>query len=203
MEMTMTVGRNRSFDKNNALEEAMRVFWQNGYPGTSLADLTSAMGINKSSLYAAFGNKEALFDQVIEFYLTKHGVVHSAELSKTEASLKERIRDYLLSIASMLTHHDLPKGCLICLSTSEIPGDALPQKSSDNINGINQNTLNYLTGFFSGEQKAGNVSAGIDPKTIANYFLILQFGMAVSARNGSDLEALRETVNFSIDQLIL
>ena len=68
----MKAGRHRSFDKNNTLEKAMRVFWQNGYPGTSLTDLTTAMGINKSSLYAAFGNKEKLFNQAIEFYLNKY-----------------------------------------------------------------------------------------------------------------------------------
>ncbi|MFT5880195.1 MAG: AcrR family transcriptional regulator [Moritella sp.] len=153
VEMSMTVGRNRSFDKDSALEIAMWVFWKNGYPGTSLTDLTRAMGINKSSLYATFGNKESLFDQVIAFYLTKHGTVHSAELFKTEAKLKERIRNYLLSIANMLTSQDLPKGCLICLSTSEIPGDGLPENSANNINLINQKTLFSLTDFFNNEQK--------------------------------------------------
>ena len=69
--MTMTAGRHRSFDKDNALEKAMLIFWKNGYPGTSLTELTNVMGINKSSLYAAFGNKEGLFNQAIEFYLNK------------------------------------------------------------------------------------------------------------------------------------
>ena len=125
--MTMAAGRHRSFDKDNALEKAMRIFWQNGYPGTSLTDLTNIMGINKSSLYAAFGNKEKLFNQTIEFYLNKHGVVHSAELFKTELSLKERVRNYLFSIANMLTNEDLPKGCFICNATSEIAGNCLPK----------------------------------------------------------------------------
>ena len=53
----MAAGRHRSFDTEEALEAAMLVFWQNGYPGTSLADLTEAMGINKPSLYAAFGTR--------------------------------------------------------------------------------------------------------------------------------------------------
>jgi len=194
----MTLGRNRSFDKDSALEKAMKVFWQNGYPGTSLTDLTNGMGINKSSLYAAFGNKEALFDQAIAFYLNKHGVVHSAELFKTEHRLKERIRNYLYSISEMLIDPELPKGCLICLSTSEIAGACLPQDSAHKITDINQNTVRVLTDFFEKEQDLNNMSEGLSASGIANYLLTLQFGLAVAARNGDDAEQLKETVDLAI-----
>ena len=199
----MTAGRHRSFDKDNALEKAMLIFWKNGYPGTSLTDLMNVMGISKSSLYAAFGSKEELFNQAIEFYLNKHGVVHLAELFKTEQSLKERVRNYLFSIASMLTNPDLPKGCLICNSTSEIAGYCLPENSATSINAINQQTIITLTDFFEKEQQVGNLIDGNSSNAIANYLLTLQFGLAVSARNGSNLEDLKEIVNFSIDQLNL
>ena len=196
----MTAGRHRSFDKNSALEKAMQVFWKNGYPGTSLTDLTNVMGINKSSLYAAFGNKEKLFNQAIEFYLNKHGVVHSAELFRADNSLKERIRNYLLSIAKMLTNQDLPTGCLICLATSEIAGSCLPKSSVTNINGINRQTVLALTDFFDKEQHLGNLVADNTPIILANYLLTLQFGLAISARNGSSIEELTEIINFSIGQ---
>jgi AcrR family transcriptional regulator len=64
----MTAGRRRSFDEAQALETAMRVFWRRGYQGTSLSDLTAALGINKPSLYAAFGNKEQLFARALAHY---------------------------------------------------------------------------------------------------------------------------------------
>lgn len=194
----MTAGRNRNFDKEKALKEAMWVFWQNGFPGTSLSDLTSAMGINKSSLYAAFGNKEALFNQVIEYYLNKHGTIHSAELNKTKYSLKERIRNYLYSIAEMLSDPRLPKGCLICLSTSEMAGDCLPEDSIAKVTAINHETLASLTAFFDNEKQAGNVSDSLISKTMADYLLTLQFGLAVSARNGSDSEQLKATIELAI-----
>jgi len=195
----MTAGRNRSFDKNNALEKAMLIFWKNGYPGTSLTDLTNAMGINKSSLYAAFGNKEALFNQAIEFYLNKHGVVHSVELFKKGVGLKQRIKNYLVSGAKMITNSNLPKGCFICHSTSEVTGSSLPENSAVIINAINQQTLLTLTSFFEKEQQAGNLINESQPWVLANYLLTLQFGLAVSARNGSSLNMLKETVNISLN----
>src|SRR5207244_857570 len=63
-----TVGRPRAFDVDQALDRALKVFWRKGYEGAALADLTRAMGINRPSLYAAFGNKEALFRRALDRY---------------------------------------------------------------------------------------------------------------------------------------
>jgi AcrR family transcriptional regulator len=194
----MTAGRHRSFDKDKTLDKAMLVFWENGYSGTSLTDLTNAMGINKSSLYTAFGNKEALFNQSIGFYLTKHGEIHSAELFKLDIDLKDRISNYLFSIALMITNPDLPKGCLICNSTSELAGACLPQSAISNINEINKLTLLTLTEFFEKEQQKGNLQKVGSAKAVAHYLLTLQFGLAVSARNGSNIEDLKEVINVSL-----
>src|SRR5881296_3008233 len=62
------MGRPRAFDVDKALERALRMFWRKGFEGTSLSDLTKAMGINRPSLYAAFGNKEALFRKALDRY---------------------------------------------------------------------------------------------------------------------------------------
>ncbi|RJO70930.1 TetR/AcrR family transcriptional regulator [Nocardia panacis] len=64
----MATGRPREFDLDERLGRAMRVFWRQGYEGTALADLTEAMGINKPSLYAAYGNKAALFLKAVDHY---------------------------------------------------------------------------------------------------------------------------------------
>src|ERR687895_845688 len=62
-------GRPREFDQDEALDTALEVFWRQGYEGTSLGELTVAMGINRPSLYAAFGNKEALFRKALDRYV--------------------------------------------------------------------------------------------------------------------------------------
>jgi len=196
----MTAGRNRSFDKDYALEQAMFVFWTNGYPGTSLSDLTNAMEINKSSLYSAFGNKEELFNQAIDLYSNKYGLVHTDELLKMEIKLSERIRNFLLSIARMISSSNLPTGCLICNSTSEIAGNCLPDKAAKNISALNQHSVISLTDYFEKEQQKGNLNDKLLPNILATYLLTLQFGLAISARNGSDMEELKEVINFSIGQ---
>ena len=124
--------------------------------------------------------------------------VHADELFKTGKKLPERIRNYLLSIAQMITRFDLPTGCLICNSTSEIAGDCLPYNATTNISAMNQQTVISLTTFFEKEQNEGNLNKKCLAKTLANYLLTLQFGLAISARNGSDMEELIEVIDFSI-----
>ena len=65
----MATGRPRTFCVDQALDIALKVFWKKGYEGTSIDDLTDAMGINRPSLYSAFGNKEQLFRKALDRYL--------------------------------------------------------------------------------------------------------------------------------------
>ncbi len=83
----MAGGRKLEFDKEQALEAAMCVFWKKGFVGASLSDLTEGMGINKPSLYATFGNKEALFIQATQHYLDKYSKPKT-ELLQTDAEAK-------------------------------------------------------------------------------------------------------------------
>src|SRR5258708_38243130 len=106
-----TRGRPRSFDRDEALERAMDVFWRQGYQATSLSDLTAAMGINPPSLYAAFGDKEHLFLAAVERYESLgHG---SAGLGLGKAPPARGAGALLLKrTASGLTTTSPPKGCM-------------------------------------------------------------------------------------------
>src|SRR5258707_4477360 len=107
----MAGGRPRGFDVDEALDRALEVFWRQGYEGTALSDLTAAMGINRPSLYAAFGNKEALFRKVLDRYAerTTASVVH-ALAEPTARTVVERL---LLAAADAQTDPCNPRGCLM------------------------------------------------------------------------------------------
>jgi len=199
----MAAGRHREFNKDHALEKAMLVFWENGYPGTSLTDLTTAMAINKPSLYSAFGNKETLFNQALELYLSKHAMPHSAHLTTSDTSLIERVNNYLFSIANMLTDDALPTGCFVCMSTAEVAGSRLPDSSTQEVKKVNQQTLMFFTDFFEQEIKRGNLNDDIGSAVMANYILTILFGLAISARNGSDIDSLKAVITLSTRPLFI
>jgi len=196
----MKAGRHRIFDKDTALGKAMEVFWTNGYPGTSLIDLTHAMGINKPSLYSAFGNKEELFKSTLDMYVHKYGIVHVKHLFAADKCLSERIQCYLMAIAEMVTDPNLPGGCFVCNSTFEVGGTCLPSSAHQAIIKINDITKSTLVEFFNAEKAKGNISSECSPLMMANYLLTLQFGLAVMARNGAGLEELDGVIKHSISK---
>ncbi|PCI33564.1 MAG: TetR family transcriptional regulator [Alphaproteobacteria bacterium] len=196
----MKAGRHRTFDKEIALDQAMEVFWINGYPGTSLSDLTQAMGINKPSLYSAFGNKEELYKTTLTRYVQKHGVIHTKHLYSADKGLKERIGCYLTSIAEGLTDPKLPPGCFVSISTSEIGGTCIPEEALQTIVNINEATKSSLTAFFTDEISAGTITSEHSPASMAHYILTLMFGLSVMARNGAKLSELKKVIKFSIDK---
>src|SRR5438552_3939441 len=107
----MPLGRPRTFDTDKALDKALKVFWRKGYEGASLPDLTAAMGINRPSLYAAFGNKESLFKKAVHRYSTgPAGFVSQALAQPTARAVVERL---LQGGIDMVTHPKNPHGCLM------------------------------------------------------------------------------------------
>jgi AcrR family transcriptional regulator len=97
----MVGGRKKIFDEHVALEAAMDVFWEKGYLGASLADLTHRMGINKPSMYSTFGNKEALFIKATHLYCKSKIQSFTDILSDIKVPLKQRLKAYLKSVVSV------------------------------------------------------------------------------------------------------
>lgn len=111
-------GRPRGFDRDFALEAAMRVFWEHGYEGSSIDALRGAMGgISSASFYAAYESKEALYREALTRYLSSHGQV-LAPLHDAALSPRDRIERTLRGSARMQTDPEHPLGCMITLSAT-------------------------------------------------------------------------------------
>ena len=104
------VGRPRGFDADEALQQAMLVFWKQGYEGASLSDLTSAMGITKTSMYAAFGNKEQLFRKALERYTD--GPAAYGLRAMREPTAQAVATAFLNGTVRTTTRPECPAGCL-------------------------------------------------------------------------------------------
>lgn len=110
-------GRPRAFDREHALTQAMLVFWERGYEGASLTELTEAMGIKPPSLYAAFGDKEALFREAIEHYKSAYGQ-HTTRALTEEPTARAAVEALLRNNACTYVEPGHPKGCMVVLAAT-------------------------------------------------------------------------------------
>lgn len=191
---TPTIGRPRAFDMDAALEKALEVFWRKGYDGTSLTDLTEAMGINKPSLYAAFGNKEQLFLKAIEMYESRPCAFFLPALEKPTAY---QVAEHLLYGAAMnMADKDNPQGCVIiqgALSCSEAAAavkEALMNRRVDGEHKLRQR--------FEQAKQAGDLPEHVDAEVLARYLGTVLQGMAIQANNGASADQLRQVAEMTL-----
>jgi len=183
-------GRPREFEIEQALESAMLVFWRNGYEGTSLTDLTTAMNINRPSLYATFGDKESLFFQALERYLEHYGAKGVHELTQ-HTEIRAAIAAFLDCVAMLLTDPRLPPGCFIANSTLECGGqrfDAVGRR----LNQCHAATEAALYQRLRLAQVQGQLPEGEDVQALAQFFTATILGMGVMARTNVDAGMIRQ-----------
>lgn len=185
-------GRPREFDADKVLDKALHVFWERGYEGTSLSDLTEAMGINRPSLYAAFGNKEELFRRALDRYAEKGpGAVHREALA--EPTAKGVVEHLIRSVALNLTDPCNPPGCLAvqgaltCGDAAESIKQELCKRRAAGEQELRQR--------FERAKIEGDLSPESDPAALARYVMTITQGMSVQAAGGAsraDLLAVAE-----------
>jgi AcrR family transcriptional regulator len=188
------MGRHREFDPDEALNIALQVFRRHGYEGTSISDLTDAMGITRPSLYAAFGNKEDLFRQTLDLSDRQHlCFAHQALQAPTAREAVERL---LRGYADMLTDPMNPPGCLgvngavACSEASEAIREELIARRM-----VNENNLR---GRLEQARSAGDFPNDEDPADWARYVVSIGLGMAVKAASGASREELHRVVGFAM-----
>jgi AcrR family transcriptional regulator len=195
-------GRPRGFDRAHALRQAMEVFWQRGYEGASITDLTTAMGINSPSLYAAFGCKEALFREAVAYYNENEGV-DAAKALRELPTAKEAIGGFLRHNVLAYTGADKPSGCMIVLTATTYTeqSKAVHAHLADWRIATEHDFRDRIERGIA----HGDVPAGADAATIAAFYSAVNQGMAIQARDGADrskLSAVAEAAISAWDTLV-
>lgn len=180
----MSGGRKLSFNKELALESAMRVFWRKGYVGASLSDLTQAMGINKPSMYSTFGNKEALFNQATALYVDQQAAPHLEWLHRADITLRDRVRGFLMSTIAGQCQTTVPKGCYIAACIAESSNDSVPEKTRDMVLKINQHMQSEIEKLLIGDTESIALGLHTRAKEIALSLNTLVSGTATMAKAG-------------------
>ena len=184
-------GRPREFCVHGALAAALRVFWSKGYEGASLSDLTEAMGITRPSLYAAFGNKEALFRKALDLYeREKLGYMRTALEAPTARGVAERLLRGALQMQSSSCD---PKGCLGVISSVACGVEAEGIKSE--VIARRASSHKALVERFEQASREGELPDGLDAEGLARYLLALLQGLSIQAGAGASGEQLRGLVD--------
>ncbi len=188
-------GRPRAFDREKALKAALRLFWEHGYEGTSIAELKAAMGINGPSLYAAFGSKEELYRDAIALYEREYGAALLAILNDT-TDARAAVETLLAAIADMRCE-DGPRGCLV--STGETacgPANSAVARHVADRRGVLRNAL---TDRLTRAAAEGDIPAGIDIPALAAFYTAMIQGLSIQARDGADAALLAAIIKRAME----
>lgn len=183
-------GRPRAFDVDRALDLALHLFWRKGYEGTSLSDLTRSMGINRPSLYAAFGDKEALFRRALDRYADGPAAHVRAALDQPTA--RAVVDHFLRRMADLITNPRNPAGCLnvqgalACNASAEPIREQLALRRAAGEKALRQR--------LKRAKAEGDLPRDANPADLARYVATVAHGMSVQAAGGASRSQLRRVV---------
>lgn len=185
-------GRPRRFDRDAALDAATRLFWQHGYDATAISDLAEAMAINPPSLYAAFGDKKALFFAAIEKYQRDYGSFIGDALAgdgtartAIEAALRAAVRAY--------SRQDCPAGCMVVLAATNCRDESADVAAA--LRDLRRATQQAISRRIEEGQHAGDVPLGASPDELAQFYASIIQGLSIQARDGASLAELERIVD--------
>jgi AcrR family transcriptional regulator len=184
----------RQFDAEVALDRALEVFWARGYQGATLPELTKAMGINRPSLYAAFGNKEQLFRKALDRYQT--GPMSFLSEALKEPTARGAVETIFSGFIRMQRERKKARGCLIvsgalaCGEEAETVRRELAQ--------LRQSTVAVFRKRFERAVDNGDLPKGTDCATLARYVATVLGGLAVQAASGTPEKELRRVATLAM-----
>jgi len=192
MEKLATRGRPREFDVEDALAAALRVFWSKGYEGASLTDLTEAMAITRPSLYAAFGNKEALFKQALDLYETeKLAYVKSALAAPTAKGVAERM---LAGTLDNITSEC--RGCLGVIASVNCSNQDSPIR--DDVRARAETARRAVVDRMQRAIDEGDFSIPVEAEAMTSYLMAVLQGVSVQAGAGASRASLQQVADAAL-----
>jgi AcrR family transcriptional regulator len=198
--MSRPRGRPRSFDEGEVLERALQTFWTRGFDATSLDDLTEATGVARPSLFAAFGNKEAIYVRAIDRYGDRMRTTFDASFTE-EASLGEALeRFFLASIDMYCSGEDGPRGCFgFCTAPAAAVEHPEIRRA---LAGAIESTDARFEAEFRRAIKRGQLSAAADTQRLGRTASATLHSIAVRARAGADRGELQLIANHAVEDLL-
>ncbi len=190
-------GRPIGFDKDAALEAAMLLFWERGYEGTSIADLAHAMGLNPSSIYAAFGDKHTLFSLAVERYMKIRAQYATKALEAP--TLKRVIRALFDNTIAFLTTPGHPPTCMTLAGAVGCSVDAKPAR--DLMTEIRKQNQVALRKRLLKARESGELPKSINLDDYTRYLSTIIAGLSIQAANGSTKEELKRTAKMALRPL--
>ncbi len=192
-------GRKRSFDRDIALDKAMRLFWNNGFAATSVSHLTSELGINTPSLYAAFGNKEQLFKEVIAHYIAKHTEPCYRHITEpSDLPFVEKLRVCFYELIQEFSDADTPLGCLLVKSVNESDSVAFPEEATAYIEQFGFKTLQMITTLIESE---GVITESATAELQAKYLLSVLYGLSTQVRAGESRQVAESIMDYALNTI--
>ncbi len=191
----MVAGRPREFDPEKALDKALHVFWVKGYEGASMPDLTEAMGINRPSLYAAFGNKEELFRKALDRYSEK--AAHFLDSCMSEPTARTSVEKYLRGVVDANACGASPKGCLMVQAALSGGDDAkCIREELAKRRGMSEQ---HLQKRFERGQAEGDIPKNANAIALARFYATVLQGISVQAAGGADTEKLHQIADIALE----
>ncbi|WP_454631073.1 TetR/AcrR family transcriptional regulator [Bradyrhizobium cenepequi] len=190
------MARPRSFDPDEVLDLARDVFWQKGFQGTSLDDITAATGLTKPSLYAAFGDKNALFLKVLDRYHA-YIVGRAERIINDGSSAREAIQRWLTGFVPRCSGVKGSRGCL-SVNTS-VDGAAEQKEVRKRIQAFNRKLEQLLRDRLRAD--SAQFADDFDPDAVAHTIIAIYQGLMVLAKDAPDAARVRATLNHAMKLL--
>ena len=195
----MKRGRPRKTDPDTALDAAMKVFWHNGYEGTSMSDLVVATGMAKPGLYAAFGDKEEIYTRALKHYFHQYGTPLLDDILKSPDRLEVVIRRALQTIADSASDKSGPSGCFAVHNIIECASQ--PPALETLGRAYNDKRHKTFLKRLRAAKREGELPDTANARTLAEFYSGQVLALAVMARAGADRKSLYRFIDVAMKAL--